>query len=167
MKLPPDQREAIERANQVRQQNYAYEQQLESSQTEMQALAVQTRTMQLENVLARQDVSAQAEKIDQVYGEIGAFRKLVVEEAHTHYLRTQQDLSADQAVQVTLQKYGKFLGSPNQVAPPMQTPAAAQSGQQPTGNAAPIIPHVGGSGKSPVKKAFKSLDDLKAHAKTL
>lgn len=166
MKLPPDQREQIERASQARQQNYMYEQQFEQQNQSYQQLAVQTRTMQLESVLSRHDVSSQAERIDQAYGEIGAFRKLVIEEAHNHYLRTQQDIPADQAVQMTLQRYGKLLGPQAAVLPQPGSPASVPQGQGQPG-VAPIIPHVAGSGRSPVKKSFKSLDDLKAHVKTL
>lgn len=167
--LPPEQRAEFERQAQVRQQNYAYETQLNETQENYQRLATETRTLQLDTLLGRGDVSSQAEAIDKAYGEIGAFRKLVIEEAVNHYNRTQEDLPADQAVNLTLQKYGRFMQLQNQGAmgnsqgqPSVGSP---QSGQQ--GKPAPIIPHVGGSARSPVKKQPRSLDDLKKMAKEL
>lgn len=161
--MDPRQRSEIERANQIRQQNYAYEQQMQEQTQSFQQLSVQTRQMQLDSLMARQDISSQAEKVDQAYGRIGAFRDLVIEEAANHWHRTQQDLPADAAVQLALKKFGVFLSPQGAVTSPAQ--AAAPSA--PAGNAAPIIPHVAGSGRSPVKKSPRSLDDLRAIAKQL
>jgi hypothetical protein len=166
--MDPAQRAQIEQASQARQQNYFYEQQMQQQQQSYQQLAVETRSMQLDSLMARQEVSSQAEKIDQAYGKIGAFRDLVIEEAANHWHRTGQDLPAEAAVQMAIQKFGRLVGAGSSVVVPQSgSPAPAQQAGQPTGNQAPIIPHVAGSGRSPVKKAFKSLDDLKAHAKTL
>lgn len=167
--MPPEQRAEFERQAQVRQQNYAYENELTQTQQQYHQLATETRSMQLDNLLNRGDVSAQAEAIDKTYGQIGAFRNLVIEEALNHYHRTGQDLPADQAVNITIQKYGRFLSAqnPGAVVHPQGNQGnagAPQAGQQ---GQAPIIPHVGGSSRSPIKKSPKSLDDLKAMAKNL
>lgn len=166
--MPPEQRAEFERQAQIRQQAYQYQNELQETQQSYQQLASETRAMQLENILARGEVSSQAQAIDKAYGEEGAFRNLVIEEAVNHYARTQQDLPADQAVKMTLQKYSRFLQ--------MQNPGNAGASQSPTLGAAPqgtangqapIIPHVGGSARSPVKKQPRSLDDLKNMAKNL
>jgi len=164
--MPAEQRAEFERQAQIRQQNYQYENELSETQQQYQQLATETRSMQLDNVLARQEIQSQADQIDRAYGQPGAFRNLVIEEAMNHYHRTQQDLPADQAVQMTVQKYSRFLAAQNQsvVAPPsMQVQAAAPQGT--TQGQAPIIPHVGGSARSPVKKSPRSLDDVKKLAK--
>lgn len=164
--MPPEQRAEFERQAQIRQQNYQYENELSETQQQYQQLATETRSMQLDNVLARQEILPQAEQIDRAYGQPGAFRNLVIEEAMNHFHRTGQDLPADQAVQMTVQKYSRFLAAQNQSAvaqPSMQVQGAAPQGA--TQGQAPIIPHVGGSARSPVKKTPRSLDDVKKLAK--
>jgi hypothetical protein len=163
--LPPEQRADLERQAQVRQQNYAYENELSQTQQSYQKLATETRLMQLENVMARQDVSSQAQAIDKVYGQIGSFRNLVIEEAANHYTRTGEDLPADQAVQKALDKYGRFLAAQNQSAPISQTAIPGAQSQAAAQGQAPIIPHVGGSARSPIKKSPRSLDDIKKMAR--
>lgn len=163
--MPPEQRAEFERQAQIRQQNYSYENELSQTQQSYQKLATETRLMQLENIMARQDVSSQAQAIDKVYGQIGSFRNLVIEEAANHYSRTGEDLPADQAVQKALDKYGRFLAAQNPGAPTLQgQPSGGQPQASSQGNV-PIIPHVGGSARSPIKKSPKSIADLKAMAK--
>jgi len=166
--LPPEQKAEFERQALVRQQNYRYEQDLAETQKQYQQLATETRSMQLDSILSRSDVSSQAEQVDRAYGESGAFRNLVIEEAMNHYHRTGEDLPADKAVQMTLQKYGRFMQA--------QTPGASSAGavinpeaapQNAAPAKAPIIPHVGGSARSPVKKQPTSIADLKAMAAKL
>jgi hypothetical protein len=163
--MPPEQRAEFERQAQVRQQNYAYEQELSQTQQQYQQLATETRSMQLDNLMARGDVSKQAEAVDQAYGQIGAFRNLVIEEAVNHYHRTGEDLPADQAVQMTIQKYSRFLQTQNQGVVSTQQQVQAGASQGTSQGQVPIIPHVGGSARSPIKKQPRSLDDLKALAK--
>lgn len=166
--MPAEQRQEFERQAQVRQQNYAYENQLNEIQTQHKQLATQTRVMQLENVLARQDVSSQAEQIEKAYGEPGAFRNLVIEEAVNHYNRTGEDLPADQAVHMAVQKYGRFLQGANQGTVNSQgQQVSAQASQNATQSSPPIIPHIGGSSRSPVRKQPRSIEDLKNMAKNL
>lgn len=165
MQLPPDQRAEMERQAQIRQQNYAYENELSETQQNYQKLATETRLMQLDNLMARGDVSKQAEAIDAVYGQIGAFRNLVIEEAANHYSRTGVDLPADQAVQLAISKYGRFLQAQNQGAQGSQQQASVGAPQAAPQGPAPIIPHVGGSARSPIKKSPRSIEDLKKMAK--
>lgn len=166
--MPPDQRAEFERQAQVRQQNYAYENQLSERDQEFKQLKTETRVMQLDNVLARQDVQTQAAQVDAILAGSDSgprsFRELVVQEALDHFNRTGEDLSAQQAVQLAQQKYSRFLAAQNQGAGQFsqQGQAGQPGGQQITSTAnAPIIPHVGGSSRSPVSKAPRSLEDLK------
>lgn len=163
--MPADQRAQFEQQAEVRKQNYAYESQLSEMQTKHQSLATETRTMQLDNILARPEVVSQASQIDRAYGEDGSFKKLVIEEAINHFNRTGEDLPADRAVQLAASKYGRFMQMQNNSAPSQMSQGMAPQTSNP--QQAPIIPHVAGSARSPVKKQPKSLDDLKAMAKNL
>lgn len=156
LNAPADQRAEYERQLALRQQHYAQSQQLQEIQQAYQQQAVQTRTMQLESLMARADVTNYAASWDSKVGNVGAFRQLVIEEAANVYHATGRDMSAEEAINHVIQKFGKVVGpmgaQPAQASPAQQTPAAA---------APPIIPHVAGRGTSPVKKVPKSLDDLK------
>jgi hypothetical protein len=180
MQLPPDQRAEFDRQAQIRQQNYLLAQENQYWQSQFGNQAVQARTMQLDSVLTRQDVSGLAQQWDQRVGKIGAFRETVIQEAinQWHASGQQQDLSAEQAVNLVMEKYGKLVGFGGQQAPQqpqgfspqaqVQQPLTMQNAPQQQGQQqGPVIPHVAGRGTSPVKKAFKSLDDLKKHAQTL
>lgn len=169
MKLPADQQAEIQRASQLRKEKYFMENQLATQTEQYQAQAVETRSMQLDTILSRQEVAKSAESFDNAYGTIGAFRDAVIEEGANHFHRTGQDLTAEQAANLVLKKFGKFLQTPGQgpaLSAVQAAPAQASQGGGTNGNP-PIIPHVAGSGKSPVKKSIRSLDDLKKLAKGL
>lgn len=146
-----------------RQKLYEMSQENEMLQQRYQTQAVQARTMQLDMVLSRSDVSSVASRYDETQGRIGAFRDLVIEEARNHYYATGgdnggRDLSAEEATQMVMQKFGKLLEQRPQAAQ-----GAIQAGApQPQAQAKPVIPVVNGRGTSPVKKMPKSLDDLRA-----
>lgn len=169
--MPPEQRAEIERQNQVRQQNYAYENQLTQVQKDYEDLSIQTRSMQLDNFLAKPEVVSQAELIDKAYGEPGSFRNLVLEEAANHFFLTEKqygkgvDMTVEQAVQRTIQKYGRLLQAQNPAAGMPQTQGSTAAAQPQATAQAPIIPHVSGSARSPVKKSPRSLDDVKKLAR--
>jgi hypothetical protein len=159
--LPPDQRRSLEMQSQERRRLH----ELEEHNNEMQGLyqeqKTQSRNMQLDMVLARQDVAGIAAAWDQKVGQIGAFRNLVVKEAQNVWFGSGQtrDLSAEEAVQLAVQQFGKFVESQAQQ---VVTPPAAQGMapvQQVQGK--PVIPAVSGRGSSPVQKMPRSLDDLK------
>ena len=159
MNLPPEQRRQIETQSQERQRLYEMEQANEHLQQQYQQQSVQARNVQLDMVLSRPDVANTASVIDQRLGHIGAFRDLVIEEAQKVYYSTGQDISAEQAANLVLQKYGKLVAVEDARAQvPMQAPV-------PQVQAKPVIPSVQGRGTSPVKKVPKSLEDLKALAK--
>lgn len=165
--------------NQVQQREELYNrnEQYQNLQTSYSNQAVQARTMQLDNILSRQDVSSVASQWDTQTGEIGAFRNLVIGEAASYYALHKQDLSAEQAVNVALQKFGRLIpkASPQAVAPGQAAPAAMnpqapapQAPQAPVVVAPkPAIPTLQGKGTSPVKQVPKSLDDLKRMGKEI
>lgn len=160
--LPPEQRHAIEMQAQERQQRYDLEQQHSQLEQQYQNQAVQARTMQLDMTLSRPDVSSVASAVDSRLGRIGAFRDLVVEEAQKVYFSSGRDLSAEEATQQVMQKYGKLFDQGPGPQAQMQTPV-----QMAQVNGKPVIPAVQGKGTSPIKKAPKSIDDLRAMSREL
>lgn len=160
--LPPDQKKALEMQAMERQRSYDLELEKNELVQQYQTQAVQARTMQLDMLLSRPEVSQAASAWDSKMGQLGAFRDLVVEEAQKAWFAEKVDLSAEQAVQRVLTRYGKLLEGG--VAP--QAPMAPQ-GSAPQVQQKPVIPAVQGRGTSPVKRSPKSIDDLKAMAKEL
>jgi hypothetical protein len=156
----------IDEQAKIRQQNYLLSQENNTYQSQVYNQAVQARGMQLDTLLSRNDVSTFASTIDSKMGQIGYFRDLVVQEGiNAHYMsQGQKDLTVEEAINNVVQKYSKLIGGEpamsNQQTPQVQ--AQQMPGQKP-----PVIPVIGGKGTSPVKKSFKSLQELKEHARSL
>lgn len=169
--LPPDQRAEIDRQRQDRERLYYLDTQNQQLMQNYQSTASQARQLQLDNLLSRQDVSKYASDWDSKMGEIGAFRKLVIREAEAEFRRSNRDLSVEEAIQHVVSNFGKLLTPQEQAAAQQQemSPEAMtmQAPQEFANGKRPIIPHVPGKGTSPVKKAPRSIADLKAMAKNL
>lgn len=173
MEMPPEQRKAYEEAEQLRAQQMDVQEQMSQYQRMYEDQAVQARTVHLDLVLSRQDVAKAAESWDSLMGEQGAFRNLVIQEAQNQWFQSQRDLSAEQAVQLVMQKFGKVMSGQAsmmqsqpqagvaQIQQPMTQPAPQAQQQK------PVIPNINGKGTAPIKKVPKSLDDLKKMAKEL
>lgn len=171
MDLPPEQQRALQEAEEARHKNYETQDQITQLQQMYETQAVQARTMQLDFVLSRPDVSESASKWDSLTGKSGAFRDLIIQEAQAAHFQQGVDLSADQAAQRVLQKFGSLLGQnaggvPAQVVPQAQAPLSQTPYAQQT-QSKPVIPAVTGQGATPIKKAPRSLDDLKKIQKEL
>jgi hypothetical protein len=171
-KLSPMQQQAYQQGIQARAENLIQQETMEELQSNYTNQRVQARTMQLDMVMMRPEVQTAASGWDQKMG-LGAFRQLVIDEAVKHYYSTKQDLPAENAVALVLQKFGKLLEQPAPQAPVVQTPATAaapaqaapQAPQTTVVQGKPVIPNVNGRGTSPVKQAPKSLADLRKMAK--
>lgn len=159
LQATPEQRAEYDRQIELKQQAYYQNQHIQELNQAYQTQAVQTRTMQLESLLARPDVQKYAAAWDEKSGSIGAFRQLVVDEAAAAFYTQGRDLSAEEAINLVVQKFGRVI-TPAQQAAMTQASAPMQTTPQGT----PIIPNVAGRGTSPVKKAPKSLDDLRKMA---
>lgn len=177
MELPEDQRRAFEEAENLKSQQYDHQQQMAQYQKMYEDQAVQARAMHLDLVLSRAEVAKASESWDQLMGQQGAFRDLIVQEAQTAWYQRGQDLSAEQAVQLVMTKFGKIMNQPQlpgvQVSPEAisvpqaQTMPQQQAPQVHPPQAKPVIPNINGKGAAPIKKVPKSLDDLKKMAKDL
>lgn len=165
MEMPPEQRKAYEDAENLRLQQSQMQEQMTQYQRMYEQQSVQARTMQLEFVLSRPEVAQAAHNWDSLQGQPGAFKDLVIQEAQAAYYQAGVDLSAEQAAQRVMQKFGKVMtmGGSQQAtqmqAPPSQTPQVIPP------QARPVIPNINGKGAAPIKKAPRNLDDLKRMAK--
>jgi hypothetical protein len=162
MDMPPEQRQQYEQYEQAQAQKYDLEEKVSSLQQQYEQQAVQARTIQLEMALARPEVARFAEAWDR-NGEPGSFRNFVAEEARKFYYEQKQDLSPEQAVAMVMQKFGKFLNVGDSASQsPQAIPQQQISRQNP-----PVIPNVTGKASSPIKKVPRSIEDLKAIAKSM
>ena len=161
MELPPEQRRALEESEQIRQKQWEMEQENSQYKTLYESQSVQNRTMHLDFVLSQPQVAASSQNWDNAMGQ-GAFKGLVVSEAQNHFHRTGEDLPADQAVHMVLQKFGGLLNQSSQQPGGPQAPSAQTNPQT-----KPVIPNVSGKNASPIKKAVKSIDDIKRIAKEM
>lgn len=175
MNLPPEQRQAMEQQAELRSRNLQHEEQQNSYKSQVEQQAVTMRQMQLDMALNKPDISRTASAWDSKTGEEGSFRDLVITEASQYELATGKDMTVDEAVQSVLKKFGKMVAesqTPSQPAPvaPEQAAQATPQFQAPAPQAPqakPVIPVVAAGPQSPVKKQFKSLEEIRAHAKTL
>jgi hypothetical protein len=168
LQASPTQKAEYQKQMALKQQSYSQATQLEELQQAHAEQIYQTRMMQLDSTLMRPDVSQYAQAWDQRKGQIGAFRKLVIDQAAAVYSQTNgvKDLSAEEAVDYVIQNFGVILGLQQQA----QTPQVAMNTPQTTvvtPPTAPVIPTIASRGTSPVKKVPKSLDDLKKLAAEL
>lgn len=163
MQGTPEQRQMAEMQMRERQKAYDLQHENEFLQSQYQTQAVQARTMQLDNILSRPDISKAASFFDEKSGRVGAFRDLVIEEAQKVFYSSNQDLSAEEATAQVMQRFGKFFEGSQA---PQEMPQA-QTAAVPQVQSKPVIPVAQGRGTSPVKKAPKSLDDLKAMYKEM
>jgi hypothetical protein len=167
MEMPADQRKAFEDAESLREQQLMMKEQMTQYQKLYEDQAVQARTMQLDFVLSRPEIAQAAQGWDTLQGQPGSFRDLVIQEAQTAYYQTGRDLTAEQAAQAVMQKFGRVLSSGGQQPAPQAQVTPNQTPQVMAPHAKPVIPNVSGKGASPIKKAPKNLDDLKRMAKEL
>lgn len=173
--LPPEKRAEVDRRNQLQMDSYTKESRIQEYEQRVQQQETKLREVQFDTLLNRSDISQTATKWDAQAGQQGAFRQLVIEEAAKHFAITSQmnpqgmgeDLSPDQAVQLVMKKFGRFISAGDTAAaqaPSGQMSSVAQPG---AGTPPPIIPHVPGRTTSPVKKQVRSIQDLKDIANQL
>jgi len=176
MSLPPEKRAMIDQQSRLQMDAYTKEAKLNEFETREREHLTKLRTIQFETLMSRNDIHDIAKKWDSQAGMDGAFKQLVIEEATKHFYITSrlnpdgmgEDLSPEQAVELVLKKFGKFISAGETAAaqPNLNgAPASAQPGA--TATPPPVIPHVPGRATSPVKKQVRSLDDLRALEKSM
>lgn len=161
MEMSPEQRAQFEQYEAARQQKYDLEEKVSYFQQQFEQQAVQARAVQLDVALMRPDVAKFAEGWDRNADSPGAFKQFVIEEAKKVYYDSGKDLSADEAIGLVMQRFGKFLSvGDTTVAMPSQAAAAPMSS-----GPKPVIPNITGKAASPIKKVPTSLAELRKIAK--
>lgn len=167
MELPPEQRKAYEDAENLRIQQSQMQEQMSQYKEMYEQQAVQARTMQLDYVLSRPEIAQTSHNWDTLQGQPGAFRDLVIQEAQAAYYQSGRDLSAEQAAQLVMRKFGKVMTMSGSQQAPQAQATSSQTPQVINQQAKPVIPNINGKGTAPIKKVPKSLDDLKRMQKEL
>jgi hypothetical protein len=141
---------------------------------------VQARTMELETVLARPEISSSVQQFEQKFGP-GSFKQELIRNGVYVFQTERRDLSIAENMNQVLTRFGitaaQATGNPATAAPqvPAANPApaaAASSAPAPSGGKpvipaqphrqVPTIPAVNGkSGMSPTKQAPKNIQDIK------
>lgn len=160
--LPPEQRQQFDSYRQAQQQKIMLEREYSRLQQQHEQMSVQARTMELNTVMSRPDVSSVASNYDQRMGKEGAFRDLVIERGQLAHWRSEGkvDLTPEEAVREALALVGEMQQQAQQA-------AVSQAPQVPANQAQakpPVIPTVQGKGSSTVRKIPKTLDDIKRMA---
>lgn len=158
--LPQEQRVELERQKEIQRKAYLLEQQNEGYLQAYQETMDMQRQTQLQTALSRPDVVQVSQIYDEKVGEPGAFQQMVIDRG-LHVWRTQgRDISADEALQWVMSRVGQFVGGPAAVG--QQTmPQVHPAGQNQAARKPPVIPAVSGGATSPVRKAPRSLEELK------
>jgi len=126
--------------------------QLTAQQEQMQRQAVEA---ELQAELQAPEVNQFMRDFDARKGQVGAFRETLRAYAIGQYHATGRDLTAKEAI-------GELMSfASNQVG--AQTPQAQSQVVAPQQK--PVIPNIQGRNSSPVKKAVRSIEELKAYAK--
>jgi hypothetical protein len=161
MQLPPEQRQLYEAQESAQDQLRQVQQQNQWLQEQYNSQVANTRQMELNQSMADSQISEFANTYDQRTGQEGAFQMEVVRRGALHYQMTGQDLPPAEVVKQTLFALG-WQGQQGQNHGSNVTQMPRQASGRP-----PIIPHVAGKSASPVRKSPKSLDEMRALAKSM
>lgn len=154
----PEQMAAHKQQRLHQQETTQFSQQREELQRMQQQIATQQREYELNTYIARPEVDEIAQALDNIAGA-GTFRKEVIRRGQA-LAAIGQDPSVEQVVGEVLETYSKLVaGQPKPAAPAQPSPVAQKS--------KPTLPNTQSAGTSPVKKAFKSTDEMRAYAKKL
>ncbi len=149
--LTPEQQRAYDEYTTQQRRAYETENQLSQMQKMYDGMAVQTRTMELNQVLNTPEVKEIQKSFDEAHGQ-GAFQREVISRGVAITKTKGIDPSAEEVVQEVVKFVKPFLTKPGQV-----------NGQQmiTAPDKKPVIPNVAGKSVSPVKKIPTSIADLR------
>lgn len=160
--LGPEQQDLIKKQRLAEERAYALEKQNMQSQQSYESLQAQIKRLELERVLDKPDVKSFSDEFDAKAGQPGAFWNAVAEHGEMVALTRKIDLTAEQAVNEVMKRYGMFYSKPQsqQAQGPTQTNQQSQSKP-------PVIPNISGKSHAPVDRSPKSIEDLKKIAQQL
>jgi hypothetical protein len=158
--LTPEKRAEYDRMVSSRNENYSLQSQYQSMEQQVQAMQTQIRGQEMRSVLSQPDVNEVAKQYDSAVGP-GAFAQEVMNQGLFVWKTQGKDISAEEAVNLVMQRVKPLLGNvvSQQAAPTQQ---AAPVVPKPA-----VIPNISGTSTSPVKQKPKSLDDLRKLAKQI
>lgn len=161
--MPADQRAAYDSQMQNRTRVYDLETQNQHLQEQYLQAAVQTRTSELDTRIQSPGVKEIAEAYDAKMGKPGAFKSKVIDYGAIIHATQGQDLSVDQALEAVRNEFAPFITLAQQAPQGLPTVPA---GVVQAANRPAVIPNIGtGHQSSPVKKVFKSIDDIRKYAR--
>jgi hypothetical protein len=164
--LPPEQRQMIEREKSAQQRAWEAEQRAQEMQQQYEGQVSNAKVYALETALKLPDVTKFAQTFEAAYGE-GTFRDAIIDEADFALMKSngKVDLTPEQAIQRTMQKYRHLGGAASPAAPAAQP---GQPGVVPAQSAQPgVIPNVSGRSASPTKPKARNIEDLKKLAASM
>lgn len=176
MQMDPEQRQQMEQQNNLQREYYTQQsvlqqqqQMMQQMQTQYENFQVQARSGELNNHLSRPEVRSIAEQFDQRVGQPGAFRNEVIRRGQLAWNTQQKDLSAEEAVTQVLTFAQALMGQPTQEMPDSENHMVdARTGATvPQPKRGATIPNITGRGSSPVRKAPRSIEELKKLASEL
>jgi hypothetical protein len=165
MQMTPEQQQAHEGRIQAERNAYYTRRQNEMMSSEQQSERASQRELVLDMGLRQPDVRQIADQYDAQAQQPGAFRQLVIERGILAWHNRQVDLTPDQALAEAMQIAGKLSVKPGLPGTTSVQPGGAAPAVAPAKK--PVIPNVGGSPATPVRKSFKSLDEIREHAKKI
>jgi hypothetical protein len=155
-KLAPEQRSRVDAQRDAQIRAMELEKHNQSLSEQYSQLAVQTRTMQLEQAMSQPDIRTVAQVYDQRMGQPGAFKNEVINRAAMAYQSQGVDLTAEQAAHDTALAVARIMVGQQQAEDSGQTQQTQQQQARP-----PVIPNISSKGGSPAKRSPKSLDELR------
>jgi hypothetical protein len=163
--LPEDQKRVYNEAETLKRRNYELEQERLQFEERATTEAVQARQLELGQVLSSSDIGPLAEQYDARVGKPGSFYNLVVRHGQTEWMMSEgkRDLSPKEAVDEVVKMLGLSAQVPGQGATsnePARTKVV-------THNKPVVLPNVGSGNASPTGKTFRTLDELRKHAKEM
>lgn len=131
----------------LEQQNQDYQKQINQIQQQIEFQNIEARKAELNNILSSEGIASAVRSFDEKHGQ-GVFFQEVAKRGALHYQMTGKDVSPKELVDEVISLYGLSTQ------PSIQQP---QQREKPK-----VIPNVGTSSATPVKRSPKGLDDLKA-----
>ena len=164
--LPQDQRQKLEAARTVQERAYSLEQENQTLKQQYEQHQVATLDSQIKQVMAHPQVVEGMSIFDVRFGHLGAFQEEMIRRGDYYYQTTGKLVPPDVIAVEVMKMSGLWNETPGQQAAPQQS-AAPQVVEAP--QAKPVIKNIAAksSGASPVKKTYKSMEELKERYKQL
>lgn len=157
--MDPAQRAIIDHNRRVQAQLREQEEQSQLFQSQSQQMAVQARTMELNLELTKPNVSSFVTAFDELHGQ-GAFRTQVINTGAQIFYSQKRDASPSELVGLVMSQF-KGIGAPAPQTAPTKPVVQAPGAKK------PVIPTVQGTGGSPAKPMFTSIQQLREHKKKI